>query len=162
MIECSQPGARHVLVSASAAMDGGLARAAIEELGLVPLLIQDATEAVRLLCLDPKRFEAIVAGERVGRASGLTFCGVARDAGIRLPMLLITGDDCHWNAARASRLQVTVLWQPVPAWRIAQALLAILPRRLCGASAEGSTGSRNVRARHIRACHIEEWRRPRW
>jgi DNA-binding NtrC family response regulator len=157
MVECAQPGARQILVTASAAIEAGLARAAVEELGLLPVLVQDIAEAVRLLCADPRQFAAVVAGERVGPASGLTLCAVARDAGVRVPMLLITGDNCRWTAARATRLQVTVLWQPVPARRIARTLLAMLPRRLSGVTAEINATRRAT----TRERHADRWRRAR-
>jgi hypothetical protein len=134
MIECMHPAERPILVATSAVFDAELARSAIEELGLVPVLLKEAAEALRLLCVNPKRFAAVVAGEWIGRTSGLTLCGVARDAGCRLPMLLLTSDDCRWTAVRAARLQVGVLWQPSPAWRIAQSLIAMLPRGPCGAA----------------------------
>jgi hypothetical protein len=132
MLECVEAADRPLLVVTSSATEAGSARAAIEEVGRVPVLVQNAAEAMRLLCGKPKRFAAVLAGERAGRTSGFTLCGLARDAGLRLPMLLLTGDVCRWTAVRAARLQVTVLWQPVPAWRIAQALLAMLPRGRCG------------------------------
>jgi DNA-binding NtrC family response regulator len=131
MVECVQAATRPILVVTSEVSEAALARSAVEELGLIPVLVQEAGGAMRLLGGSPKRFAAVVAGERVGRASGFTFCGVARDAGCRLPMLLLTGDDCRWTAVRAARLQISVLWQPVPVWRIAQTLLAMLPRRPC-------------------------------
>jgi DNA-binding NtrC family response regulator len=132
MIECSHPAPRPVLVAASDTSDASLARSAIEELGSIPVLVQDAAEAIRHLSDGPRRYAALVTGERIGRISGFTLCGVARDAGCRLPMLLLTRDACRWTAVRAARLQVSVLWQPVPAYRIAQTLSAMLPSRPCG------------------------------
>ena len=128
MIECSHPGRSPILVAASEASDAGLLRSAIEELGLTPVLVQEPSEAIRRLCGSPKGYGALVAGERVGPTSGFTLCGVARDAGCRLPLLLVTSDDCRWTAVRAARLQVTVLWQPVAAPRVVQTLRAMLPR----------------------------------
>jgi hypothetical protein len=132
MIECSHPAPRPVLVAASDVSDAALARSAIEELGSIPVLVQDAAEAIRHLSDGPRRYAALVTGERVAQISGFTLCGLARDAGCRLPMLLLTRDVCRWTAVRAARLQVSVLWQPVPAYRLAQTLSTILPRRPCG------------------------------
>jgi DNA-binding NtrC family response regulator len=132
MIDCWQAAVRPILVAASEASDAGLARSAIEELGIMPVLVQDVVEAMRHVCGDGKRYGAMVAGERIGEVSGFTLCAVARDAGCRLPMILMTSDVCRWTAVRAAKLQVTVLWHPVPAWRIAQTLCAMLPRTACG------------------------------
>jgi hypothetical protein len=132
MIACSHPAPRPVLVAASEVSDAALARSAIEALGLVPVLVQEAADAIRHLSGDGKRYAAVVVGGRIGQATGFTLCGVARDAGCRLPMLLLTSDACRWTAARAARLQVSVLWQPVPASRLARTLSVILPPRPCG------------------------------
>jgi DNA-binding NtrC family response regulator len=126
------PSQRPILVATSETSDAALARSAIEELGLIPVLVQEARETIRHLSGSPDRYAALVAGERVGQATGFTLCGVARDAGCRLPMLLLTSDVCRWTAVRAARLQVSVLWEPVPAYRLAQTLSAMLPPRPCG------------------------------
>jgi ActR/RegA family two-component response regulator len=132
MSACSHPAPRPVLVAASEVSDAALARSAIEELGLIPVLVQEAAEAVRHLSGDGNQYAAVIVGDRVGEATGFTFCGVARDAGCRLPMLLLTGEVCRWTAVRAARLQVSVLWQPVPASRLAKTLSVMLPPRPCG------------------------------
>lgn len=132
MITCSHPAPRPVLVAASEVSDAALARSAIEELGLIPVLVQEAAEAIRHLSGDGKRYAAVVVGERIGQATGFTLCGVARDAGCRLPMLLLTSDVCRWTAVRAARLKVSVLWQPVPASRLVRTLSVMLPPRPCG------------------------------
>ena len=134
MIDCSHPAPRPVLLTTSETSDAALARAAIEELGSISVLVQNAAEAIRHLSDGPRRYAALVTGERVGQVSGFTLCGVARDAGCRLPMLLLTRDVCRWTAVRAARLQVSVLWQPVSAYRLAQTLSAMLPPRPCGES----------------------------
>ena len=82
-------------VAASETFDVALARSAIEEAGFIPVLVQDAAGAIRHLSGGPKRYAALVSGERIGRVSGFTLCGVARDAGCRLPMLLLTRDACR-------------------------------------------------------------------
>jgi DNA-binding NtrC family response regulator len=132
MIDCSPAAVRPILVAASEASDAGLARSAIEELGILPVLVQDVVEAMRHVCGNRRRYGGMVVGERIGQVSGFTLCAVARDAGCRLPMILMTSDLCRWTAVRAAKLQVTVLWHPVPARRIAQALRAMLPRIACG------------------------------
>jgi hypothetical protein len=132
MIHCLSPSQWPILVSASETSDAALARSAIEELGLIPVLVQEPAETIRHLCAGAKRYAALVAGERVGETTGFTVCGVARDAGSRLPMLLLTSDVCRWTAVRAARLRVSVLWQPVPAYRLVQTLSAMLPPRPCG------------------------------
>jgi hypothetical protein len=114
MIQWLHPSQRPILVATSETSDAALARSAIEELGLIPVLVQEARETIRHLSGGPNRYAALVAGERVGQATGFTLCGVARDAGCRLPMLLLTSDVCRWTAVRAARLQVSVLWEPVP------------------------------------------------
>lgn len=132
MIDCSQAAVRPILVAASEGSDAGLAQSAIEELGTVPVLVQDVVDAMRHVCGNGRRYGAMVVGERIGAVSGFTLCAVARDAGCRLPMILMTSDVCRWTAVRAAKLQVTVLWHPVPARRIAQTLRAMLPRIACG------------------------------
>jgi DNA-binding NtrC family response regulator len=132
MIDCSQAAVRPILVAASEASDAGLARSAIEELGIVPVLVQDVVEAMRHVCGNGRRYGAMVVGERLGEVSGFTLCAVARDAGCRLPLILLTADVCRWAAVRAAKLQVTVLWHPLPARRIVQTLRATLPRTACG------------------------------
>jgi len=162
MIQCLHPSQRPILVAASDTLDAALARSAIEELGLIPVLVQDAAETIRQLSGGARRYSALVAGERVGEATGFTLCGVARDAGCRLPMLLLTSEVCRWTAVRAARLAVSVLWQPVPAYRLAQTLTVMLPPRPCAATPtvklpEWSwdvcrvlqTGRRRVRSRRL-------------
>ncbi len=109
MIQCLPPSQRPILVAASDTLDAALARSAIEELGLIPVLVQDAAETIRQLSGGARRYAALVAGERVGEATGFTLCAVARDAGCRLPMLLLTSEVCRWTAVRAARLAVSVL-----------------------------------------------------
>jgi DNA-binding NtrC family response regulator len=157
MIDCSQAAGRPILVAASDASDAGLARSAIEELGRVPVLVQDVGEAMRHGG-GGRRYGAMVVGERVGKVSGFTLCAVARDAGCRLPMILMTSDVCRWTAVRAAMLQVTVLWHPVPARRIAQTLRAMLPWPNVGSTAApavigASAGSRDREK--------DRWRRSR-
>jgi hypothetical protein len=68
-----------------------------------------AAEAMQALCRRPNTFAAVIVGERVDRASAWRLCGLAGDAGCRLPILLITGDEGRLAAARAEGLGVTVL-----------------------------------------------------
>ena len=159
-MECINPGARPVLLASSDSSETELAEAAIGQLELEAVMVLDAAHAVQLLCAEPNRFAAVVVGERVGRASGMTFCGVARDAGLRLPLLLLTGEDCQWTAVRAARLQVAVMWKPAPSWRIAQAVMAMLPRRLCNGGMRRPLATA-VGTRSSRGGDADYWRRPR-
>ncbi len=97
------PAERPVLLAASGAADVRLVEAALAELGVPHLLVDDGVDAMRALCRRPRTFAAVVVGERVGQVSGLTLCGLARDAGCALPMVLLTGDDWRWAAPRAGR-----------------------------------------------------------
>lgn len=124
-----------VLVIASRPADARLATDALAELGVLHLQVEDAVEAMQALCRRPHTFSALVVGEEVGRASGLTLCGLARDAACRLPILLLTADRDPSVAARAARLRVTVLWQPTAASRVLRALHGMLPRHACTALA---------------------------
>ena len=64
MIQCLHPSQRPILVAASDTLDAALARSAIEELGLIPVLVQDAAETIRQLSGGARRYSALVAGER--------------------------------------------------------------------------------------------------
>ena len=101
MIDCSQAAGRPILVAASSIFDAGLARSVIEELGRVPVLVQDVGDAMRHIGGSGRGYGAMLVGERVGEVSGFTLCAVARDAGYRLPMVLLTSDVCRWTAVRA-------------------------------------------------------------
>ena len=154
MIACSHPPASPILVAASIEADIRIVRAASEELGVVPVLVQDTTAAVRLLCRRPRGFAALIAGERTrATTSGLTLCGVARDAGCRLPMILVTSDACPWTAVRAALLEVSVLWQPVSARRVAQTLCSLLldPDGVAPSDRRGRVGT----ARMLGSCDGE-------
>jgi CheY-like chemotaxis protein len=129
MPDCTWPADRPVLVAASTPADARLVEDALAELGLSHVLAEDGVEAMQALCRRPSPFAAVVVGERVGRVSGFTLCGLARDAGYALPMLLLTGDDSRWTAERAARLRLAVLWQPASSRRVAGTLLGMLPRR---------------------------------
>jgi Ala-tRNA(Pro) deacylase len=109
MPDCTWPADRPVLVAASTPADARLVEDALAELGLSHVLAEDGVEAMQALCRRPSPFAAVVVGERVGRVSGFTLCGLARDAGYALPMLLLTGDDSRWTAERAARLRLAVL-----------------------------------------------------
>jgi hypothetical protein len=151
MPDCVVSAERPILVAASGPAEAALARAAVEELGLVPVWIEDAVTAARALCRDPRRFAAVVAGEQVRGATGLTLCGVARDAGCRVPMLLLTTDECRWAAVRAARLQVTVLSQPLSAGRVARALRCMVPPRPGAGWGPGETAPGRAPAQRLTA-----------
>ena len=120
---------RPILVATSYPADELVLRTALERVGFPLTLIHDGVPAMHALCGQPDAFSGVVVSDRVGRVSGLSLCGLARDAGCALPILLLTADDCGLIAARAARLRVTVLWQPVSARRLESALRDILPRR---------------------------------
>jgi CheY-like chemotaxis protein len=103
---------RPVLVAASAPEDKRLIMEALDELALPGVLVSDGAEAMQTLCRRPNTFAAVIVGDRVDRVSGWTLCGLARDAGCRLPILLVTGDEGRLAAARAEGLRVTVLGRP--------------------------------------------------
>jgi DNA-binding response OmpR family regulator len=94
----------------------------------------DAVAAMRELCRDRERFAAVVVGERVGCASGLSLCGLIRDSGAAVPIVLLTTHDSKVIAGRAARLRLSVLWQPVSPERLQQTVRSLLPRGLCMAS----------------------------
>ena len=125
---------RPVLVATSYPGEALVLRAAIEGLGWSVAVAEDAGAAMRLLCGHSATFAALVAGDRVGCASGLTLCGLVRDAGYTLPLLLLTTESSALVAGRAARLRTSVLWQPVSSCRLERALRELLPRRLCVAS----------------------------
>jgi CheY-like chemotaxis protein len=122
---------RPVLLAASESDAIGMVCAALERVGWPVVTAADPVEGMRALCDGESPFAAIVAADRVGRVSGLSFCGLARDAGCRLPALLLTADHHVAIAARAARLRVTVLWHPVSPHRLDRALRVLVPRRQC-------------------------------
>jgi CheY-like chemotaxis protein len=129
------PFERPILLASSYPADALVLRAALDRVDLPMALADDGVTAMHALCGQPAAFAGIIAGERVGRVSGLTLCGLARDAGCTLPILLMTTDDCGTLAPRAARLRVTVLRQPVSARRLEAALRHLFtPRRQCMAS----------------------------
>lgn len=129
------PFERPILVASSYPADALVLRAALDGVGLPMALAEDAVAAMHALCGQPTAFAGLVACERVGRVSGLTLCGLARDAGCNLPILLMTPDDSGTIALRAARLRVTVLWQPVSTRRLDEALRGLFfQRRQCMAS----------------------------
>jgi DNA-binding NtrC family response regulator len=109
-------------------------RVAFESAGWSVAMVDDAVTAMRELCRHPERFAAVVSGERVGCASGLSLCGLVRDSGCALPVLLLTSQESAVIAGRAARLRVSVLWQPVSSERLERTLRGLMPRRLCKAS----------------------------
>jgi hypothetical protein len=110
-------------------------RAALDRLGLAAVLMDDGVSTMRALCSRPAEFAGMVVGDRVGSLSGLSLCGLARDAGCALPILLTTIDDSSSIGPRALRLGVTVLWHPVSTRRLEAALRHLfVPRRQCLAS----------------------------
>jgi len=122
---------RPILVTASVAEDARLAEECLEELLVSSIHVADGREALRPLCRTPGRFAGAIGGHEAGPVSGWTVCGSARDAGCRLPLILLENDGHRLAAERAARLRVTLLWRPVTPRRLTRAVLAVLPRRLC-------------------------------
>jgi CheY-like chemotaxis protein len=134
MSDYTSSAERPVLVAASRPEDKRLIMEALDELALPGVLVSDGAEAMQALCRRPNTFAAVIAGDRVDRVSGWTLCGLARDAGCRLPILLVTGDESRLAAARAEGLGVTVLRRPDSARWVASSMNALLPRRACAAT----------------------------
>ena len=128
------PYERPFLVATSYPADTLLLRAALDRVGVPVALVRDGVTAMHAICGEPDAFAGMVVSDRVGRVSGLTLCGLARDAGWAGPILLLTADDCVLIAPRAALLRVTVLWQPVSSRRLETTLRDMLPRRQCVAS----------------------------
>ena len=130
----SWPYERPILVATSYPADALLLRGSLDRVGVPMAVANDGVTAMHALCGRQHTFAGVVVSDRVGRVSGLTLCGLARDAGCALPMLLLTADDCGLIATRAARLRVAILWQPVTPRRLETALRDMLPRRQCVAS----------------------------
>ena len=128
------PYERPFLVATSYPADTLLLRAALDRIGVPAALAHDGVTAMHAVCGDQDAFAGMIVSDRVGQVSGLTLCGLARDAGWTRPLILLTADDCGLIAARAARLRVTVLWQPVSSRRLESTLRDMLPRRQCIAS----------------------------
>ena len=110
-------------------------RAALGRLGLPIAVADDAVTAMQVLGDRPDAFGGLVVGDWAGQVSGLSLCGLVRDAGCTLPLLLVTTENDATIAARAARLRVTVLSQPASSPRLEAALRHLfLPRRQCMAS----------------------------
>jgi len=125
------PLKRSILVASSYPVDALLLRASADRVGVPITFVEDGVTVMRELCRRPDAYVAAIMSDRVGRVSGLTLSGAARDAGCTLPILLLTADDSAVIAGRAARLCVSVLWQPVSARRLETALRDMVPRRPC-------------------------------
>jgi len=130
------PAPSHALVlcATSYPAEAVMLRAALESVGWSVAVADDAVTAMRELCREPDRFAAVVIGERVGRASGLSLAGLVRDSGCGLPIVLLTTHESAVIAGRAARLRLSVLWQPVSPDGLVRALRGVMPGRLCMAS----------------------------
>jgi len=120
-----------LLCATSYPAEAVMLRDALESAGWQVAAVDDAVTAMRELCRDGGRFAAVVIGERVGRASGLSLSGLLRDSGYALPIVLLTTQESAAIAGRAARLRLSVLWQPVSPERLQQTMVGLLPRRLC-------------------------------
>jgi hypothetical protein len=124
-----------ILVAGSCTADAMVVPAVLDRIGLPGAMAGDAVAALQALCSRPAAFGGVVVADHVGQVSGLSLCGLARDAGCTLPILLLTTGECGTIAPRAARLRVTVLWQPVSTRRLETALRHLfIPRRQCMAS----------------------------
>ncbi len=120
-----------VLCATSYPAEAVMLRDALESAGWSVTVVDDAVTAMRELCREPDRFAAVVVGERVGRASGLSLSGLIRDSGSAVPILLLATQEGALVAGRAARLRLSVLWQPVSPERLQRTVDGLTPRRLC-------------------------------
>ena len=120
-----------LLCATSFPAEAVMLRDALESAGWQVAAVNDAVTAMRELCREPGRFAAVVIGEQVGRASGLSLSGLLRDSGCALPIVLLAAQESAAIAGRAARLGLSVLWQPVSPERLQRTMLGLLPRRLC-------------------------------
>jgi DNA-binding NtrC family response regulator len=126
-----RPSPGLVLCATSYPAEAVMLRDALESAGWSVAVVDDAARAMRELCRAPERFVAIVIGERVGRASGLSLSGLVRDSGCGLPVVLLTTQESAVIAGRAARLRLSVLWQPVSPERLQRTLQGLVPRSVC-------------------------------
>ena len=131
MSEPVPPTPELVLCATSYPAEAVMLRDALHSGGWSVVAVDDAVTAMRELCARPDRFGAIVIGERVGRVSGLSLSGLIRDSGAALPIVLLTTQESAAVPARAARLGLSLLGQPVSPERLRQKMLDLLPRRLC-------------------------------
>jgi DNA-binding NtrC family response regulator len=131
MSELVHPTPELVLCATSFPAEAVMLREALGSGGWSVVVVDDAVTAMRELCARPDRFGAIVIGERVGRASGLSLSGLIRDSGAALPIVLLTTQEGGAIAGRAARLGLSLLGQPVSPERLQRKMLDLLPRRLC-------------------------------
>ncbi|HKT60306.1 MAG TPA: response regulator [Gemmatimonadales bacterium] len=134
MTDPATPSHALLLCATSYPAEALMLRAALEPAGWSVAAVDDAVTAMLELCRKPERFAAVLVGERVGRASGLSLCGLLRDSGCGLPIVLLTTQDSAAIAGRAARLRVSVLWEPVSSERLQRSLDGLMPRRLCTVS----------------------------
>ena len=129
-----RPSQGLILCATSYPAEAVMLREALESDGWSVTVVDDAVTAMQELCREPAQFAAVVIGERVGRASGLSLSGLLRDSGRALPIVLLTTDESTVIAGRAARLRLSVLWQPVSPEGLQRTVRGLLPRRLCVAS----------------------------
>jgi DNA-binding response OmpR family regulator len=131
MPDHTRPSHGLLLCATSYPAEAVMLRDALEAAEWSVAVVDDAVTAMRELCREPERFAAVVIGERVGRATGLSLCGLIRDSGSALPILLLTTQESKVIAGRAARLRLSVLWQPVSPERLQETVRGLMPRRLC-------------------------------
>jgi hypothetical protein len=121
---------RRILVAASVPQE---ARTLVEAARLAGWGVEwfdDPVEAVGALCRAPASWHGLLAGNRIGSISGLTLCGLARDAHFHRPALLLSDDPGAAIAIRASLLRVAVVWLPPDRDLLARTVSRLWPR-LC-------------------------------
>jgi DNA-binding response OmpR family regulator len=129
-----RPSQGLILCATSYPAEAVMLRDALESAGWSVAVVEDAAIAMRELCREPARFVALVIGDRVGRASGLSLSGLVRDSGCGLPVVLLTTQESAVIAGRAARLRLSVLWQPVSPEQLQRTLHGVMPRSVCMAS----------------------------
>jgi DNA-binding NtrC family response regulator len=126
--------------------------------GLPALWVDDGVAALKMIHREPAAFTGVVAGERGGAVSGLTFAGLLRDAGLTMPVLLLGGDrfggaQCDTVRERAARLALTLLELPASLERLELVIRATfapcLPGTPCASVAARPAAHRGT----SRLCH---------
>jgi DNA-binding response OmpR family regulator len=131
MSEPVRPSQGLLLCATSYPAEAVMLRDALESVGWSVAHAGDAVTAMQELSRDPERFAAVVIGERVGRASGLSLSGLLRDSRCAVPIVLLTTQENAVIAGCAARLGVSVLWQPVSPERLQRTVRGLVPRELC-------------------------------
>jgi DNA-binding response OmpR family regulator len=130
---------RRILLAASETEELDALVAAVRRSGLLADHVDDPVEAMRALSRRGHIWTGLVAGDRVGRVSGLTLCGLARDAGFHRPALMLSAEPCATIAIRASLLRAAVVWLPSDSDLLERTMARLWPRT-CGPACSVPTG----------------------